>query len=64
VALSGGPGVMQMTMPTQEDPETTRIEMRVSIATLTDLLNLDKAVVDLTGLKDVCEVSLPYRMTR
>ena len=59
VTLSGGPaGVMRMTMPTEQDPETTKIEMRVSIATLTDLLNLDKPVVDLTELKDVYEVSL------
>jgi hypothetical protein len=42
VTLSGGPaGVMRMTMP---DPETTKIEMRVSIGTLTDLLDLDKPV--------------------
>lgn len=56
MTLSGGPaGVMRMTMP---DPETTKIELRVSIATLTDLLNLDKPVVDQTELKDVYEVSL------
>jgi len=47
-----------MTMPTEQDPETTKIEMRVSIATLTDLLDLDKPVVDLTELRDVYEVSL------
>jgi uncharacterized protein (TIGR03435 family) len=59
MTLSGGPaGVMRMTMPTEQDPETTRIEMRVSMATLTDLLNLDKPVVDLTELKGVYEVSL------
>ena len=59
MTLSGGPaGVMRLTMPTEQDPETTKIEMRVSIATLTDLLNLDKPVVDLTELRGVYEVSL------
>ena len=57
MTLSGGPaGVMRMTMPTEQDPETTKIEMRVSIATLADLLNLDKPVVDLTDLRGVYEV--------
>ena len=59
MTLSGGPaGVMRMTMPTEQDQETTKIEMRVSIATLADLLNLDKPVVDLTELRGVYEVSL------
>ncbi len=57
--LSGGPaGVMRMTMPTEQDPETMKIEMRVSIATLIDLLNLDKPVIDMTELTGVYEVAL------
>ncbi len=57
--FSGGPaGVMRITMPTQQDLETTKIEMRVSIAILADLLNLDRPVVDQTGLKGVYEISL------
>src|ERR1035438_8591118 len=49
---------MRMTMPTEQDPDTTRIEMRISMAVLTDLLHLEKPVVDLTELKGVYEVSL------
>jgi uncharacterized protein (TIGR03435 family) len=59
ITLSGGPaGVIRMTMPTERDSETTNVEMRVSMAAFTDLLNLDKPVIDLTELKGLYEVAL------